>query len=155
MTRTYIRRSYFFPSNKWRLFIGKSFIFKNINMSRIDIENKHDIIVCYNYLLFFEFLYNYLKDYKKDLNFLFYDLNYTYSYILKFKDLNASNYTSTTIDFYKEIINDHISNHFRIFIDFSKFIWNLELIDEINIYLFYFPFNKCWKVKNLILRLEN
>ena len=86
------------------------------SISRIGIGNIHDLIVINNYLLYSKFLYKYVKDFKKDLNFLFYDLKYIYSYIMKFKDLNASNYISATTDFFKEIINDNISNHFKIFI---------------------------------------
>ena len=67
------------------------------SISRIGIGNMHYLIVSYNYLLYYKLLYKYIKDFKKDLNFLFYDINYTYSYILKFKDLNASNYNSITI----------------------------------------------------------
>jgi hypothetical protein len=84
--------------------------------SRIGIGNMHDLIVSYNYLLYFKFLYNYIKDFKKDLNFLLYEIDCTYSFIMRFKDLNASNYISATTDFFKEIINDNISNYFKIFI---------------------------------------
>ena len=51
------------------------------SVSRIGLGNVHDLRVSYNYLLYSKLLYTYIKDFKKDLNFLFYDLNYTYSYI--------------------------------------------------------------------------
>ena len=35
---------------------------------------KHDIIVSINYLLYYKFLYRYIKDFNKDLNFLYYDI---------------------------------------------------------------------------------
>lgn len=89
------------------------------SMSRIDIENKHDIIVCYNYLLFFEFLYDYIKDFKKNLNFLFYDLKVSYSYILKFKEFNKTEYVRNSINFLNEINKKDIS------LDFKKFIQDL------------------------------
>jgi hypothetical protein len=88
-------------------------------MSRIDIENKHDIIVCYNYLLFFEFLYNYIKDFKKDLNFLFYDLKASYKYLFKFKEFNKTEYVKNSINFLIEISKNDIS------LDFKKFIEDL------------------------------
>ena len=85
-------------------------------MSRIDVGNKHDLSVGYNYLLYFEFFYKYIKDFKKDLNFLFYELKLTYSFLLKFKELNATNYILKTNEFFNEIINDDISMNFKIFI---------------------------------------
>ena len=89
------------------------------SMSRIDIENKHDIIVCYNYLLFFEFLYDYIKDFKKNLNFLFYDLKVSYLYLLKFKEFNKTEYVRNSINFLNEINKNDIS------LDFKKFIQDL------------------------------
>jgi glycosyltransferase involved in cell wall biosynthesis len=86
------------------------------SMSRIDVGNKHDLSVGYNYLLYFEFFYKYIKDFKKDLNFLFYELKLTYSFLLKFKELNATNYILKTNEFFNEIINDDISMNFKIFI---------------------------------------
>ena len=89
------------------------------SMSRINIENKHDTIVSYNYLLYFILFYNYLKDFKKDFNFLFYDLKANYNYIMKFKELNTTNYFFTAIYFFKQLINDNIS------LDFKNFVKNL------------------------------
>ena len=55
------------------------------SMSRTDNGKKHDLLVCYNYLLFFKLFFKYIKDFKKDINFLFYDLKIGSFYILKFK----------------------------------------------------------------------
>ena len=94
------------------------------SMSRIDVGNKHDLSVGYNYLLYYKFFYKYIKDFKKDLNFLFYDLKLTYSFLLKFKELNATNYILKTNKFFNEIINDDISMNFKIFI--KKIIFELN-----------------------------
>ena len=94
------------------------------SMSRIDIESKHDLLVGYNYLLYFQFFYKYIKDFKKDLNFLFYDLKLTYSFLFKFKELNATNYISKTNEFFKEINNDDLSMNFKIFI--KKIIFGIN-----------------------------
>ena len=94
------------------------------SMSRIDIGRKHDLWVGYNYLLYFQFFYKFLKDFKKDLNFLFYDLKLTYSFLFKFKELNATNYISKTNEFFKEINNDDISMNFKIFI--KKIIFEIN-----------------------------
>lgn len=94
------------------------------SMSRIDIGNKHDLLVGYNYLLYFKFFYKCIKDFKKDLNFLYYDLKLTYSFLLKFKELNATNYISKTNELFKEINKDDISMNFKIFI--KKIIFEIN-----------------------------
>ena len=87
------------------------------SMSRMDIGKKHNIIISYNYLLYYKFFYKYIKDFKKDLNFLFNDLKLNYIYILRIQNLDGINYISKTIDFFIHIINDDISNEFK---NFSK-----------------------------------
>ena len=87
------------------------------SMSRTDNEIKHDIIVSYNYLLYFKLLYKYIKDFNKDLNYLYHDLKANYIYILKFRELNATNYIYLSIYFFKEIINDNISLEFKTFVN--------------------------------------
>ena len=86
------------------------------SMSRINIHNNHDLIVSYNFLLYFKLFYKYIKDFKKELNFLFYDLTITYIYLLKLKDLKANEYILKTIDFLNEIIRNDISTKFKNFI---------------------------------------
>ena len=90
------------------------------SMSRIDNGKAHDLIVSYNFLLYFKLFYKYIKDFKKDLNFLYYDLKLTYFYILKLKELNNIKYISETIDFLNQIIDNNIS------ISFKNFIKNLS-----------------------------
>ena len=91
------------------------------SMSRINIGCKHDLIVSFNFLLYYKLLYRYLKEYKKDLNFLFYDLKSNYFFISKFKDLNASYYIHETVSFLNKIIKDNIT------LDFKNFIINVLL----------------------------
>ena len=93
-------------------------------MSRIDNGKKHDLLVSYNYLLYFKLFYKYLKVFKKDLNFLFYDLKVGYFYILKFKELNYTKFINSSINFFNEIIKENIS------LDFKKYI--SELITLLN-----------------------
>jgi hypothetical protein len=85
-------------------------------MSRINIDNSHNLIVSYNFLLYFKLFYKYIKDFKKDLNFLYYDLNSNYYFILKLKDFNKTEYILKTIDFCNEIIKNNISSVFKEFI---------------------------------------
>ena len=99
------------------------FIRKN-SMSRIENGNKYDIIVSYNYLLYYKLFYNYIKDFKKDLNFFFYDLKVFYIFFLKFKKLNATVYINKTINFCFEIIKEDLPLNFKNFI--QKIIVQLE-----------------------------
>ena len=85
------------------------------SISRIGAKKKNDIIISYNFLLFYEFFYKYVKDFKKDLDYLFYDLKLTYSYILRIQDLEERNYISKAIDFFIQIFNDDISIEFKNF----------------------------------------
>ena len=88
-------------------------------MSRLDNGNKRDIIISYNYLLYFKFFYKYIKDFSKDFNIFFYDLKISYFYLLKFKELNETKYRKNTIKFFNAIIKEDIS------FDFKKFIKDL------------------------------
>ena len=92
---------------------GYLYNIRKSSMSRIDNGKKHDLLVSYNYLLYFKLFYNYLKDFKKDLNILFYDLKVGYFYILKFRELNCSEYISSSINFFNEIIKEEISKDFK------------------------------------------
>ena len=85
-------------------------------MSRTDNSKKHDLLVSYNYLLYFKLFFKYIKDFKKDINILFYDLKVGYLYILKFKELNSTQYISSSINFFYEILKEDIS------LDFKKYI---------------------------------
>ena len=86
------------------------------SMSRMDNDKKHDLLVSYNYLLFYKLFYKYIKDFKKDINFLFYDLKVGSFYLLKFKELNSTEYISSSINFFYKILKEDIS------LDFKKYI---------------------------------
>jgi hypothetical protein len=78
---------------------------------------KHDIILSYNFLLYFKFLYNYMKKFNKDINFFFYDFVPFSVYLLKLKDLNVTEYIPLAIEFFKMINKGNISENFRNFVD--------------------------------------
>ena len=86
------------------------------SMSRINVDKKHNIMVSYNYLLFFNFFYNYLKDFKKDLNILFYELKNNYIHLFIFKKQNETKYIKKTINFLSNVIKENISLDFKNFI---------------------------------------
>ena len=80
---------------------------RNTN-SRPNKADKRQAMVCYNYLLYFKLLYKYLKEFKKDMNFFFYELNIHYEFLVKLKALNDE-YTNIAINFIKDVIQNDIS----------------------------------------------
>ena len=100
---------------------GYLYKIRKYSISKIDIGKSHDLIVSYNFLLYFKFLYKFIKDFKKDLNFLFHDLKLTYFYLLKLKELNNTQYLSETNDFLNQIIENNIT------ISIKNFIKNISL----------------------------
>ena len=88
------------------------------SMSRGNNGIKHDIIVSINYLLFYKLFYRYIKDYKKDLNFLYYDIKFLSEYLLKIKKLNVLEYIPIIKDFFICLINEeNISKEFKRYIN--------------------------------------
>ena len=78
---------------------------------------KHDIILSYNFLLYFKFFYKYTIKFNKDINFFLYDFKPFSVYLLKLKDLKAINYIPTAINFFKKILKGNIPKTFRTFIN--------------------------------------
>ena len=78
---------------------------------------KHDIILSYNFLLYFKFLYNYIKTYKKDINFFFYDFIDFFYTLLILKDLNVTMYIPIAIEFFKKVNEGNIKKDFRKFVE--------------------------------------
>ena len=90
------------------------------SMSRGNNGKKHELIVNTNYLLYFKLFYKYLKDFKKDLNYLYYDMKIFSSYLINFKKFKDNIYINNTISFLNEILNNTIISK-----DFEKFIRKL------------------------------
>lgn len=81
---------------------------------------KQKILFDYNYLLFNKKLYQLIKDFNKDINFLFYDLKRTNPLLLELKKL-SSKLKSEVNDFYKEIgKNNNISMEFNDYLILLK-----------------------------------
>ena len=86
------------------------------SMSRGNNGHKHEIIVSINYLLFYKFFYRYIIDYKKDFNYLFYDMESSDSFLLKIKDYRLKNYFPILYSFIYGITkNRNISKEFKKF----------------------------------------
>ena len=81
---------------------GYLYILREDGMSRDSKGNaKHDIILSYNFLLYFKFLYKYIKKFRKNMNFFVFFFKPFSVYLLKLKDLNATEYIPIAIEFFK------------------------------------------------------
>ena len=96
------------------------------SMSRGNNGHKHEIIVSINYLLFYKFFYRYIIDFQKDLNYLFYDMKSSDSFLLKIKDYKLENYIPILNSFIYEIIKNENASK-----DFKEFSYNiLEYLND-------------------------
>jgi glycosyltransferase involved in cell wall biosynthesis len=94
------------------------------SMSISHNDNKHDIIMSINYYLYYKLFYRYIKEFKKDINYLYYDMKEFAPYLLKFKEYKLSLYNSKLISLIKNIKNNTISNEFKDFLNI--FLINLN-----------------------------
>lgn len=92
------------------------------SMSRGNNGFKHDIIVSINYLLYYKLFYRYLQEFKKELNYLFYDMKICYHYLLNIKNYNNNQYLPKLNSFLCEIIKNG-----NITIEFKEFLINILL----------------------------
>ena len=103
--------------------------YSNINISgymyniREDSEThghknkKKRALFSFNYLLFNKKFYKYIKDFNKDRNFLYYDLQRTNGVLLDLIKCNESKREELN-EFYKEVLEDkNISNDFKRFLN--------------------------------------
>ena len=90
------------------------------SMSRGNNGHKHEIIVSINYLLFYKFFYRYIIDYKKDLNYLFYDMKSSDTFLFKIKDYKLENYIYILNSFIYGIIKNGKTTK-----EFKKFLYNI------------------------------
>ena len=89
-------------------------------MSKFNKLNiNHNIILSYNFLLYFKFFFKYITSTNKDINFFLYEFKEFSIYLLKFKELNADEYITKTVNFFEEISKRNISETFQSFINES------------------------------------
>ena len=74
------------------------------------IRKQHRIRQNISFLLFFNFLYKFIKDFKKDTNFLYYEINPFRQRLLEFKTLKINNYMNILKDFFNNIKKDENSS---------------------------------------------
>ena len=83
------------------------------------MDINHLKIISINYLLCAKLFYRYIKDFNKNLNYLYYDLKPFLTYILKIKVLKIVEYIPKLNDLLYNIINNkRISEDFKNFINY-------------------------------------
>ena len=96
---------------------GYLYIKKKISMSRGQHIKELDRIRGFNFLLYYQFLFTYVNDYKKNINFFFKDFNDFHHDLYKIKNLNISYYIPKAIVFFNELLKVHeIPNNSSIII---------------------------------------
>ena len=99
---------------------GYLYNIRKVSMSRGEGGNKLKIIRTINHFYYFKIFYKYLKEYKKDRNYLFYEMKNLKHYILNIKDLNITKFIPIEKKFIKEIIRDKYTSF-----AFKKFLGEL------------------------------
>lgn len=104
---------------------GYLYNIRKVSMSRGEGGTKLKIIRTINHFYYFKIFYKYLKEYKKDRNYLFYEMKNLKHYILYIKDLNITKFIPIQKKFIKEIIRDKYTPF-----AFKNFLG--EILDYIN-----------------------
>ena len=87
------------------------------SMSHRSVPLKIQIARGINYYLYFYHFYKYLKDFKKDRNFLFYEMRSLSGAMNDIKNKNVKEFMPKVIEFINEMLNDKdISSDFKIFL---------------------------------------
>ena len=108
-----------FSNNYSNIFLpGYLYYLRENSMSNNFININHLKTISINYLLCFKLFYRYVKDFNKDLNYLYYDLKSFSIYLLKIKELKIIEYIPKLKELLYNIINNrYISEEFRSFIN--------------------------------------
>ena len=111
--------SFQFANNYSNIFLpGYLYSIRKKSITNDINEDYHLKIVSINYLLYYKLFYRYIKDFNKNLDYLYYDI-FTFSpYLLNLKKLKVDEFILDSLKFFNNIINDKkISNDFKNFIN--------------------------------------
>ena len=118
--------TYHYASNYTNIELpGYLYNIRQKSMSRGEVGLEMKKLRTINYYLYFTTLYRYLKEFKKDRNFLYYELRDLGHFMVYIKECNLKDYIKKAIKFFKQIIKDkHSSKEFKAyskeFINFYK-----------------------------------
>ena len=109
---------YNFASNYSNIkLVGYLYNIRSGSMSHGRVPLKIEIARGINYYLYFSYFYNYLKDFKKDRNFLFYEMLSLPNAMNGIKNKNITEFMPKVIKFINEMLNDkNISSNFQNFL---------------------------------------
>lgn len=94
---------------------GYLYIKKKVSMSRGQHVKKLDKIRGYNFLLYYQFLFGYIKKYKKDINYFFKDFDGFHHDLYKIKNMNIVEYIPKAINFFKKLLKiENIPNSSKL-----------------------------------------
>ena len=85
---------------------GYLYILRESSMSRGTVSKNIDIIRGYNYLLYYKFLYGYIKCFNKDINYFLIDLKNLGYFLFNLKDSQNELYINETVSFFEDIKKD-------------------------------------------------
>lgn len=83
---------------------GYLYIKKKVSMSRGQHIKELDKIRGYNFLLYYKFLFTYINEYEKNINYFFKDFDDFHHDLYKIKNLNISEYIPKAISFFNELL---------------------------------------------------
>ena len=83
---------------------GYLYIKKKVSMSRGQHVKNLDKIRGYNFLLYYRFLFGYIKQYKKDINYFFKDFDSFHHDLYKIKNMNIVDYIPKAKHFFKKLL---------------------------------------------------
>ena len=102
---------YHFANNYSNIYLpGYLYNIRPVSMSHGDGGAFLKQVRAINYLLYFEILFKYIKQFKIDRRILFYELKNLRRYIYSIKDNNMTNVENQTKYFFNEIINDDLAD---------------------------------------------
>jgi glycosyltransferase involved in cell wall biosynthesis len=103
--------TYHFANNYSNIYLpGYMYNIRPVSMSRGDGGAFLKQVRAINYLLYFEILFKYIKQFKIDRRILFYELKNLRRYIYSIKDNNMTNVENQTKYFLNKIINDDLAD---------------------------------------------
>ena len=104
---------------------GYLYIRRNNSMSRGGEDELKKIRII-NYYTYFKMFYKYLRDYNKDIHFLFYEMKSLQGQILGIKNYNLTSYIPKQLNLIESIIQENaLSNEFEAFLqNLSSFFRN-------------------------------
>ena len=97
---------------------GYLYTIRKNNIPMGNENRKMKVIRAMNYLLYFKLFYKYIKDYNKDLNFLFFEMNSLNEFILELKESKMIQYKKIQINLIQQILNEkNLSVYFKSYLE--------------------------------------